>query len=145
MMLSDNKYLVLATSSKGAKPWAAPVFFVYDEKYNLYFLSASDSLHAKHILENPNVAVAVFDSTQPIGSSDGLQIEGKATIVNKDTISKVITIYCERLFLGSKTKPLDRYKPENYLEPAEFRFFKITVSKTFVTGVDRRVEVDLNE
>jgi general stress protein 26 len=144
-LVSSNKYMVVATSSKSGEPWAAPVFFANDDKYNFYFLSAVDSKHAKNILENPKVALIIFDSGSPIGQSDGLQIQAKAAVVGKKEIENVIKTYCDRLFPDSDVPATSRYDPEEYLEPSEFRFFKAEITDAFVTGVDRRVKVDLTK
>lgn len=144
-IISTNNYMVLATSDKKLKPWANPVFYVYDKEYNFYFLSAIDSRHAENITENPQVGVAIFDSTQRVGQSDGVQIEAKAEEVGKKNVEEVITLYGNRLFPMPKISPTERYEPEQYVAPSEFRFFKVAPIKVYVTGVDRRVEVDLSE
>jgi uncharacterized protein YhbP (UPF0306 family) len=145
-LIVDNKYMVVATSNPESKPWAAPVLYVYDESYAFYFLSAIDSLHAKNILGNPQVCLSIFNSEQPIGKSDGIQIEALAHVVDKTAIEGVINIYCRKLFPESNVPPLKRYRPEDYLEPSEFRFFVVKPTKVYVTdGLERRVEVDLSE
>jgi uncharacterized protein YhbP (UPF0306 family) len=144
-IIRNNAYMILATSNKNAAPWASPVFYAYDKKYNFYFLSAIDSRHAENLLENPKVGIAIFDSGQKIGTSDGIQMEGSVKVVEGKEVENAIELYSKRLFPESKMKGTDRYDPKSYLEPAEFRFFKVTPSLIYVTGVDRRVEVDLLE
>lgn len=144
-IIDNQNYMVLATSDKHSKPWASPLFYVYDNSYNFYFLSAIDSRHIENLMANPEVGIAIFDSSQKIGSSDGLQMEGKASMIGKDDVKKVIGLYSERLFPNSKITPEERYNPEQYVEPAEFRFFKVVPTTVYVTGVDRRDEVDLKQ
>ncbi len=144
-ILSDCTYMVVGTSSRGGKPWVATVLFVHDEDYNIYFLSAVDALHSKNIIENPAVSIAVFDSRQRIGLSDGVQGEGTAALVEKADIKKVITLYCKKVFPDSEIAPTSRYKPEDYLGAAEFRFFRIKLSGAYVTGEERRVKVELGK
>lgn len=142
-ILAESTYMVIGTSGEGAKPWVAPVLYVYDKEYNLYFLSAVDAVHSENILKNPSVAISIFDSHQKIGISDGLQFEGNAELVEKGEIKKVITMYCEKVFPDSDMAPTTRYKPEEYLGASEFRFFKIKLINTYITGEDRRVKVEL--
>lgn len=144
-ILAHNKYMVVATSGEGGDPWAAPVFFAHDEAYNLYFLSAVDSRHVENIAKNPKVSLVIFDSAQSIGSSEEVQIEGKASLVEESEISKVIEIYCSKLFPKSEIPALERYNPQNYLGSAELRFFKVAVVKAYTPGPDRRVEVDMTK
>ncbi|MCL5100423.1 MAG: pyridoxamine 5'-phosphate oxidase family protein [Candidatus Marsarchaeota archaeon] len=145
-LIKNNKYMVLATSDQKLKPWASPILYVHDQNYDFYFLSAIDSVHAKNITSNPQVSIAIFNSTQAIGLSEGIQAEATASVVGKDVITGVINLYCEKLFPDSDMSPTQRYRPDDYLEPAEFRFFKIHPTKVFITSnVDRRVEVQLSE
>jgi len=144
-LIGSNKYLVLATCGVDSRPWASPVFFAHDSEYNLYFISAVDSQHCKNIIQNPFVGVAIFDSAQRVGSSEGVQIEARASMVGKTDIKKIIGLYFRRLSPGSKAHATEQYNPSDYLEPSEFRFFKVSIIKAYVTGVERRVEVDLLE
>ncbi|MDE1768841.1 MAG: pyridoxamine 5'-phosphate oxidase family protein [Candidatus Micrarchaeota archaeon] len=141
-IINHNTYMVVATCGKDLKPWVAPVAYAHDSEYNFYFISAIDSRHAKHIEENPNSALAIFSSEEPIGETDGVQIEVKITQLKKGDLNRAIELYCKRLFPQSKGDAAKLYKPEQYIEPSEFRFFKAEVVKMYVTGEDRRVAVD---
>ncbi len=144
-IITKNKYMVIATSSKDAKPWAAPVFYAYDDKFNFYFVSAIDSFHVKNIIENHNVSIVIFDSRQAIGSSDGVQIVGIVEMVEKNQVDKAIKLYHDRLSRISGVPMTGNYNAENYKEPSEFRIFRVKITKAYTTGPDRRVEIDLNE
>ncbi|MDE1851938.1 MAG: pyridoxamine 5'-phosphate oxidase family protein [Candidatus Micrarchaeota archaeon] len=144
-IIDRNRYLVLATSGKDGKPWACPVFFVRDNDYNFYFMSATDSRHVKNIRDNENVAVVVFDSNVEVGNSDEVQAEGKAEEVGKSELKRVIGIYAKKLYPKSPMQPTERYRPEDYSGASEFKFFKITIGKLYTTGPERRVEVDLKQ
>ena len=100
-VIETNNYVTVATTDNEGNPWAAPVFFAYDKDYNLYFLSAVDSRHAENLAQNPNIAAVIFDSTSPVGQSDGVQLEGKVIPVERKAVAKVINIYCKRLFPNS--------------------------------------------
>ena len=144
-ILSKCIYMAVGTSTNDGKPWIAPVLYVYDEDYNFYFLSAVDSLHSENILKNPNVAITIFDSHQRIGVSDGIQIEGRAELVEKGEIKKAITLYCKKVFPDSDMPATERYRSEDYLGAAEFRFFKIKPVNAYITGENRRIRIQLNE
>lgn len=144
-ILFHNKYMVVSTSDSEGNPWGAAVFYVLDEKYNFYFLSAIDSLHAKNAMETHKVSLVIFDSTVSLGSYDEVQAEGKISTISGTELKKGIDLYCKKLFPGSTVPPTDRYKPSDYGEGAEFRFFKVVISKAFTTGPDRRVQVNLTK
>ncbi len=143
-IIKNNNYVVLSTCSKGGMPWAAAVLFVNDKDYNLHFMSAVDSRHAKNIIENPNIAGVIFDSKQPVGSSQSVQFEGIAKIVDeKKEIVKTISLYSKKAFPGSKFSPDPEFDPENYSGASEFKFFKIEPKNIFITGVERTEKVNL--
>lgn len=144
-IIDDNDYMVISTCDLDNTPWSAAVFYAYDDKYNFYFISAIDSLHAKHIKKNPKVSFIIFDSLQQIGDSDSVQAEGKAIIVPDSDVKEAIQVYSKRLARKSGGEGMSDYDPKGYSGASEFRFFKITLSRLFTTGEERRVEIDLKE
>ena len=75
--LATHKLMAVATF--GDFPWIASVYYTFDQDLNLYFLSSPTTLHAKHILRNSQVAVAIADSHQSINETKrGLQLFGIA-------------------------------------------------------------------
>ena len=142
-IIERNNYIALATADRRGNPWVAAVFFVYDDDYNFYFLSSVDSRHGKNIASNDSIAGVIFDSTSPLGSSDSVQVCGRASLVEKKDIKHVIETYVKRLFPTSKISSIKMYRPEDYLEPAEFRFFKVTPKDVYTAGENGKVEVNL--
>ena len=144
--IEKSNYMVIGTSTKNGKPWTAPVLFVHDTSFNIYFLSAVDALHSENILENANVSISIFDSHQKIGSYEGgVQAEGKAKPVEKNDIERVIRLYCKKVFPDSDIEPTERYAPDDYLGDAEFRFFEIKLDNIYVTGEERHVKADVKD
>ncbi len=144
-IIDNNNYIALATSDKKMNPWVAAVFFVHDQDYNFYFLSSIDSRHGKNIMGNASVAGVIFNSTSPIGSSDSVQICGNASLVEKKDIMRAIEIYAKRLFPSSTIPSIKRYRAEDYLEPSEFRFFRVTPTNVYTAGENGRTEVKLKD
>ena len=144
-IIDRNKYMVVATSGKDSKPWCAPVFYAYDDEFSFYFVSATDSLHVQNINENSQVSLVIFDSQQPIGSSDQVQIIGTVKLVEKEQANKALELYHERLFKVSGIPTTKNYNIDEYVEPSEFRIFKVAVIKAYTNGPDRRVEINLKD
>ena len=69
--------MALATGLNGS-PHVAPVFFVADAEYHLYFFSASDSQHSRDLKENPASAIAIYQETHDWRAIHGLQMRGLA-------------------------------------------------------------------
>jgi hypothetical protein len=76
-LLSDSRYLVLATADRQGRPWATPVFFAARDEDHLVWVSAPDSRHSRNLAERPDVAITVFDSHAP-GGAEALYLEATA-------------------------------------------------------------------
>ena len=93
--LASNRLMTLATSVKD-KPWAATVFFAYDDKFNIYFFSRENTKHCQNIKINPNVAVAVNQDWGKAGLIKGFQMSGKASKVPKNKYAASYALYRKR-------------------------------------------------
>lgn len=96
-IISENIYATIASSDKENKPWISPVFFAFDDQYNLYWVSNKEARHSKNISVNPTVAVVIFDSQAREGDGDGVYFECEATeIVDENELANAIEIYNQR-------------------------------------------------
>ncbi len=145
-IIRDNRYMSLGTLGKDGSPWVAVVLYAFDDDYNFYFLSATDSQHGRNISKTRDVAFTIFDSAQPIGSSEGVQATGRASPLSGKELVKAIKQYEMAVFPKSGMPAGSRYNPSDYGDAAEFRFFKIETKELYVTGTeDRRTKVDLRK
>ncbi len=138
-ILNSNLYFTLATTD-GKIPWAAPLYYCLDEDFNIYFISQMDSLHTRHILKQPNVAFAVFDSHQEEGTGNGVQGSGRVSLLEGKEVDMGLKYY--------STKFID-LKLENLSAPAPYRLFKLTTERFFILDphaeTDKRVEVHIKK
>lgn len=91
--LQATEYCCLATvDQKGV--WSNPVYYAWDDQYNLYFISQMHSRHMQNLTKNSRVAISVFKTEQK-GDVVGIQLEGDAEILLDDTeaIQHAFTIY----------------------------------------------------
>ncbi len=136
-IIRNNIYLTLSTAGKDGNPWAAPLFYCLDDKYNFYFISQLASLHVKHILESPKVAFSIFDSHQPEGSGNGIQGFGKAVELKDDEIDNALKWY--------RTSFIE-YIP-GYFKGDSYRIFKLVPKEVYILDpdaqIDQRVKVKL--
>lgn len=63
--------------SDASGPWIAPVVYVLDDAFDLYWISIADCRHSRAIAENPNIAAVVI-ATQDTNNERALQMSGKA-------------------------------------------------------------------
>ena len=118
-------------------PWAAPVYYCVDQQLNFYFSSQIDSLHSQHILKNPSVAFAIFDSHAKEGTGNGVQGSATASVIESTAEIAYSLRYYSSSFVSCALSDFDGSKP--------YRLFKLTPSRIFVLDptdpVDKRVEV----
>lgn len=134
-VIEANRYLTLATSD-GSKPWAATLEYLVDEELNFYFFSTRDSLHARHIEQNADVAFSVFDREQPEYSSTGstaikgVQVDATAACLREDEYPEMVVEAIAALSLPMPPYAVFRLAPSGFYVPR------------IENGVNIRVAVD---
>jgi hypothetical protein len=131
--LARNKLMSVATAWREA-PWAATVFFAYDDSLQLYFLSERTTRHARNIAHNPKVAATINQDFGKPGLVKGIQLEGITQEVAFTDLPQVFTLYQNRY------PWLTRYLPHPALIPEEKtmqRFYRIAPSKIFLLDDER--------
>ena len=141
--------MTIATASQDGKPWISPVFFAYDDEYNLYWASDKSSYHSRLICESGRVAIVIFDSSAPEGEGDGVYFEAEAFELNDAEESEKAMVV-----LGARVTQ-DEFRVKNITEvtgDGAWRIYKAVPHKIskltegeYVNGqyVDRRIEIDL--
>lgn len=135
-IINESRYLTLATTD-GTRPWIAPLEYMVDEDLNFVFFSTGDSLHARHIENNAEVSVAIFDREQPEYTPDGsttlrgVQIRASARRLSKDEYPDAV-----KEAIAALQPPMPPYEVF-LIEPSAFFLPKI------VDGINERVEIPM--
>lgn len=135
--LETQSTLALATVNTDGRPEVAPVFYVSDDRLNLYWLSSTNSRHSVNLIVRPQVAGTVYPSIWQWKDIAGLQIEGDARPIGDERIREQVLIQYLRKF------PL----PEEFdapitastlycLTPTWMRWLDNTVAFGYKTNVD---------
>ena len=111
-IMDMTDFMALTTSDKG-ETWTNPVYFAYDDLFNLYFISLMKTKHMQNISKNSKISGAIF-STKKLPDEDvvGIQLSGKALILqSKSEIENAIAFYYKRSQpkLDSKKKINDHF------------------------------------
>jgi nitroimidazol reductase NimA-like FMN-containing flavoprotein (pyridoxamine 5'-phosphate oxidase superfamily) len=149
-IIKSNIYMSIATADASGKPWISPVFFAYDESYNLYWVSDKNALHSQNIRTRPQIAIAIFDSTSPEGEGDAVYYAAEATELSETSeISQAMKVMSSRV-------TVDEFKVKDVSEvtgAGAWRIYKAspqTISKLSrgetVNGqyIDTRVTIQLD-
>ena len=84
--LQTQSTFALATVNADGSPQIAPLFYVADERLNLYWLSSPSSRHSLNLVRQPRVAATVYPSVWQAADIVGLQIEGEARTIGDERI-----------------------------------------------------------
>jgi hypothetical protein len=99
-MLELHSTLTLATV-QGGVPWAASLFYVSDEQFNLYFVSDGRTRHVQDMIASPAVALAINADVDNWNDVRGLQVEGEAGRVDGTERTRALALYLAK-FLSVK-------------------------------------------
>ena len=94
--LKEAKMLQVVTA-KGNKPWACTVYFAFDEKLNLYWISRPDRRHSEEIRSNDKVAGVIVLPHTPGDDVRGIQFQGVAKeLTGKSETMQGMKYYAKR-------------------------------------------------
>lgn len=85
-VLEQAYILSLATIDEGGL-WVSDLVFVYDDQFNIYWLSAEDIRHSQAILKNNRVAASVTVSNNQGEDNIGLQLAGTVEKIDGDILA----------------------------------------------------------
>ena len=146
-IIDSNRYMALGTADRDGRPWVSPVWFASEDYKHFYWVSSPDARHSGNIAVRPEIAIAIFDSTVPVGGAQAVYMSGRAEELTGSELERGIAIYgrISEAHVGRKWG-LDDVQP-----PTLFRIYRATVSEHYVlipgrdpelgTGVDRREPV----
>ena len=128
--LDRTQFMALATSGDEGV-WVCPVYFAFDERFRLYFISQPDSKHMKNIARNPAVAVAIFSTDQePRRDVVGVQLEGMAEAVPKEDAEEAHRIYFTET--EARRPVAADHPPDHYVSgAADWRIMRIIPGRIY--------------
>jgi hypothetical protein len=146
-IVDSNRYMVLGTADQAGHPWVTPVWFASEDYARFHWVSSPESRHSQNLAVRPEVAIAIFDSTAPVGGAQAVYMAGTAEELTGVELDGGIEVF-GRLSVDDvgRAWALDDVRP-----PSLFRLYRATVSAHYVlitgrdpelgTGVDRRERV----
>jgi hypothetical protein len=139
-IIGATQYMVLATSDAAGLPWATPVWFASDDGRDFYWVSDPEARHSNNLAARPQVAIAIFDSTQPPGTGEGAYL----SVVGGEVPSAEINAGIEIYSAASRRAGLAEWSRADVEPPARLRLYRATAHERFVLDAgDRRVPVPM--
>ncbi|GAA1830109.1 pyridoxamine 5'-phosphate oxidase family protein [Agromyces salentinus] len=92
-ILDANAYLTLATADAEGRPWATPVWFAVRDLREFIWVSRPTRRHSQNIGARAEVALAVFDSSAPVGEASAVYAEALAEQVPDDGVEDALAAF----------------------------------------------------
>jgi len=143
-LLKEQHYCVLSTCDRACLPWATPMFYAYDELWQLYWISARSSYHSRLLVDNPYATAVIYNSPDMGGAVNALYLTGFVAECTEHELEDVLEIYLRRAEAAVSRNPID------YLHTNPSRMYRLESSRAFTLGeaewdgnplVDRRIEI----
>ena len=77
-VIDANRYMALGTADEKGHPWVTPVWFASEDYRNFHWVSSPDAKHSRNLAAEPRVAIAIFDSSVPVGGAQAVYMKGVA-------------------------------------------------------------------
>jgi pyridoxine/pyridoxamine 5'-phosphate oxidase len=146
-VIDSNRYMALGTAGADGHPWVSPVWFASEDYTHFHWVSSPDARHSRNLEARPEVAIAIFDSSVPVGGAQAVYMSGRAEELTDTELERGIEVF-GRL---SEADVGRRWGLDDVQPPSLFRPYRAAVSEHYVlipgrdpehgTGVDRREQV----
>jgi nitroimidazol reductase NimA-like FMN-containing flavoprotein (pyridoxamine 5'-phosphate oxidase superfamily) len=139
-IIDRSLYMVVATADPSGQPWVSPVYFAASGYRDFFWISQPDATHSENLRERREVGIAIFDSSQPLGTGEGVYVLGVARELPAHETAEGIEIFSKR----SVSHGGEEISAEDVSPPARHRLYQATAEATYVLDDhDHRVEVSL--
>ena len=133
-----NEYMVLATADATGAPWASPVWFATTDFREFFWVSDPQARHSRNLATRPELAIAIFDTTQKPGTGTGVYLSARGRRVEDDELDAGIAIFSA----ASQRVGLSAWSRADVDGSARLRLYRATAHEQFVLDSrDRRVSV----
>ena len=84
LILESSKLCSMATLSADRTSHINVAYFCYNERLEFFFISESTTIHARNIMLNPSMSIAIYDSHQSWDDwKTGIQLFGNCRLATK--------------------------------------------------------------
>ena len=133
-VIDGNSYLTLATADAAGRPWATPVWFAQRDLREFVWVSRTETRHSANIAGRPEVALAVFDSTIPVGSAIAVYVEAAAAPVPDPELADALGVFNAR----SVARGLRPWSESDVTGAAPHRLYLARASHVWVLDENER-------
>jgi uncharacterized protein YhbP (UPF0306 family) len=102
----------LATVTPRGSAHINHMYFAWNDRFEVFWISDSDSIHSRNLMRNSSAAVTVYASNQVWGKPDrGIQLFGTAGVTRQREAAEVYARRFRDFDLQANDLPCYRFKP----------------------------------
>lgn len=142
-VIDTSIYMALGTTDEIGHPWVSPVWYASEDYLNFLWISSPDAKHSRNLAVHGEVAVAIFDSSVPVGGAEAVYLKGVADELTGVDLERGLEIF-DRV---SQEEIGNSWVLDDVQGSALFRLYRATISEHWVlirggdpergSGVDR--------
>jgi nitroimidazol reductase NimA-like FMN-containing flavoprotein (pyridoxamine 5'-phosphate oxidase superfamily) len=122
-VLTENRYLTLATCSADGVPWAAPLMYAVDQEDRFYWVSAWDAVHSRNLIENPSAALVIYNSDPGYGKAQALYCKARATVLEDAELALGCEIFYRMRYPDDEERAIKGRKPADFVGDSPRRMY----------------------
>ena len=149
-IVDANRYMALGTADEAGHPWVTPVWFASEDYRSFHWVSSPEAKHSRYLAARPEVAIAIYDSSVPVGGAQAVYMKGVAVELVGSELERGLEVF-DRV---SRKDIAREWGLADVQEPALFRLYRATVSEYWLlipgrdpqrgSGVDRSELINLD-
>ena len=149
-VIDANRYMALGTADESGHPWVTPVWFASEDYRSFHWVSSPDAKQSRYLAARPEVAIAIFDSSVPVGGAQAVYMKSVAEELTGAELERGVEIF-------DRVARLDHgraYALDDVRGSALIRLYRATASEHWVlipgrdpvrgSGIDRSERVSLD-
>jgi nitroimidazol reductase NimA-like FMN-containing flavoprotein (pyridoxamine 5'-phosphate oxidase superfamily) len=135
-LISANRYMTLATADASGRPWISPVWFAPDD-HGFLWISRPDARHSRNLLERPELALVIYDSTARPAERQALYVEAVAEQLDGERRDAAIARYSEH----SVADDLEPLSVDSVSAGGPFRMYRAAATAAFMLEAERDIRI----
>src|ERR671915_1340527 len=92
-VIDTNRYMALGTAGEKGHPWVTPVWFASEDYRSFHWVSSPDAKHSRNLAAHPEIAIAIFDSSVPVGGAQAVYMKGVARELTGDELEPGLEVF----------------------------------------------------
>ena len=92
-VIDSNSYMALGTTDEAGHPWVSPVWFASEGYDSFHWVSSPEAKHSQNLAARPDIAIAIFNSSVPVGGAEAVYMKGVANELTGVELARGLEVY----------------------------------------------------